>query len=149
MSRLIFDKKDPLHDNDDDSIEWTTGRFIDEFFLDICKATNEIKLICDHGISGKAIHYRKYYRQAISKFFRIPLTEQDPKSEEEAVPFIIDFNDLSSRVQCEFLQYCRLYSDREVRILLKLIVISIFENLDWNYTHMSVMKKLRVKIIGL
>lgn len=132
MSRLVFDKKDfgPLMYVDEN--EWTTGRFKDEAFLSLVKTPD-----------------RKYYEQAKALMYRIPLTKQNPKSEDEAIPFVIDFNDLSSRVQGEFLEYCRLYSDTKVRILLKEIVIRLFENLDWNYAHMSVMKKLRVKINGI
>ena len=93
MSRLVFDKRDrgPLMYVDES--EWTTGRLKDEFSLSLEKAPN-----------------RKYYEQAKALMFRIPLTEQNPKTEDEEVPFVIDFKDLSSRVQCEFLEYCKLYS---------------------------------------
>lgn len=79
--------------------------------------------------------------------YRIPLTEQNPKSEKEAVCFTLKFNDLSSRVQGEFLKYCRLYPSGYVTLLLKEIVMRLFENLDYNYAHMSVIKKLRVKVV--
>ena len=124
----------------------TTSYFQDRFFLDLTKATHEIKIICDNGLTGRKIRYRKYYRQAISKMYRIPLTEQHPKSKEEAVIFKIHFFDLTTRVQEEFLDYCRLYDKKYVTIFLKQVVIRLFENLDFDYAHMSVMKKLRVRM---
>lgn len=129
MSRLIFDRKDltPLAYADDH--EWTTDRLKDEFFLSLTK--------------------NGYYLQAKNLIYRIPLTEQNPKSEKEVVTFIINFKDLSSRVQNEFLEYSKLYPCGNIILLLKEIVIRLFENLDYNYTHMSVMKKLRVKLNGL
>lgn len=127
---------------------WTTSYFQDRFFLDLTKATHEIKIIDDNGLTGRVIHYRKYYRQAISKMHRIPLTEQHPKSKEEEVFFNIHFSDLSPRIQEEFLEYCKLYDKKYVTIFLKQVVIRLFENLDFNYAHMSVMKKLRVSVIS-
>jgi hypothetical protein len=126
---------------------WTTSYFQDRFFLDLTKATNEIKIIGDNGLTGRVIRYRKYYRQAISKMYRIPLTEQHPASKGQAVIFKIYFSDLTTRVQEEFLDYCKLYDKKHVTILLKQVVIRLFENLDFDYTHMSVMKKLRVSVI--
>jgi len=150
MSRLIFDKKEN-HGLDyvyDSNNEWTTGRLKDEFFIDLTKARGEIKTICcDHGVTGNVIHYKKYYRQAISKLYIIPLTANNPKSEEEALAFVINFNDLSARVQKEFLEYCKQVPRGNVTLLLKEVVIRLFENLDYNYAHMSIMKKLRVKVI--
>ena len=130
MSRLIFDRKDngPLQYVDDN--EWTTDRFKDELFLSLTRNT-------------------RYYLQAKNLMYRIPLTAQNPKSEKEALPFTINFNDLSSRVQDKFIEYCQLYPSGNVTVLLKEIVIRLFENLDFEYAHMSVMKKLRVKIDGI
>jgi len=125
---------------------WTTSYFQDRFFLDLTKATNEIKIIGDNGLTGRVIRYRKYYRQVISKMYRIPLTEQNPKSKEEAVIFNIHFSDLSPRTQEEFLDCCRLHDKEYVTTFLKQVVIRLFENLDFDYAHLSVMKKLRVSI---
>ena len=126
---------------------WTNSCFQNEFFLDLAKATHEIKIIGNNGLTGRKIGYRKYYRQAICKMYRIPLTEQHPASKEEAVIFKIDFSDLTTRVQEEYLDYCKLYDKKHVTILLKQVVIRLFENLDFDYAHMSVMKKLRVSVI--
>jgi hypothetical protein len=148
MSRLIFDKKDAnalVYLNDDD--EWTTARFEDEFLLDLTRVRCEIKILGDDGVTSNVIHYKKYYRQAISKMYRIPLTEQHPKSMEEAVTFNINFSDLSPTVQEEFRDFHKLYDKRHVTVFLKQVVIRLFENLDYDYAHMSVMKKLRVSLI--
>jgi hypothetical protein len=123
MTKLIFDI-----DNHDDV--WTNSRLQDEFFLCIAKAPD-----------------KKYYEQAKRLLFRIPLTEQYPESNDEAVPFIINWQDLSPRVQKEFFDYCDLYNKRQITLLLKEIVIRLFENLDFEYAHSSVMKKLRVKMV--
>jgi hypothetical protein len=130
MSRLIFDKNDgrPLDFVDDH--EWTTGRVKDEFFLCLVKAPNN-----------------EYYEQAKSLMYRIPLTAQLPESEEEGAPFIINFSHLSSRVQSEFKEYCSLYNKKRVGLFLKQVVIRLFESLDYEYAHMSVMRKLRVKVV--
>ena len=140
--KMTNDKKNEYLDDS----EWTSGKFKDAFFLDLTRAEGEIKKIDDNGVARNNIHYKKYYRQAKSKMYRIPLTKQNPNSEQTGTVFVIDFKDLSSRVQCEFLDYCRLYSKSNVTLLLKEIVMRLFENLDYNYAHMSIMKKLRVKI---
>ena len=139
MSRLIFDKKkDRGEDEDEANVqqeeeegeEWTTGRLKDEFFLCLVKAPDNT-----------------YYDQAKDLMFRIPLTRQVPKTTEEALPFIINFSDLSSAVKSEFREYCTLYNKKHVGLFLKEIVIRLFENLDYEYAHMSVMKKLRILVV--
>ena len=142
MTSLIFDKDSKEEDY------WSTGYFKDQFFLDLTKPRCEIRIIDGTGVTNKLIHYRKYYRQALQKMYRIPLTEQHPKSEKEAVLFKINFSDLSSKVQAEFIEYCKLYDKRHITLLLKEVVIRLFENLDYDYAHMSVMKKLRVSVIS-
>ena len=129
MSRLIFDKKDrgPLMYVDES--EWTTGRLKDEFFLCLVKVPDN-----------------KYYEQAKTLMYRIPLTAQYPQNEQEAVPFVINFSDLSSRVQSEFKQYCTVHKKNQVGIFLKEVLIRVFENLDYEYAHMSVMRKVRIKL---
>lgn len=126
---------------------WSIGYLQDKFFLDLLRTRSEIKILGNYGVTDKVIYYKKYYRQAICKMYRIPLTNQYPKTKEEAVIFEIKFSDLSSRVRDEFLDYCSLHDKREVSLFLKQIVIRLFENLDYDYAHKSVMKKLRISII--
>jgi hypothetical protein len=127
MTQLIWDKEYRLPKNELDHF-WTNDRLEDEFFLCLCLN-------------------KKYYNQAVDLMFRIPLTEQHPKSMEEAIAFEINFCDLSPRVQNEFVDYCALYSKKQVTVFLKRIVIRLFQNLDFAYAHISVMKKLRVRVV--
>ena len=139
MSRLIFDKnKDKgeaqveanMQDVQKEGEDWTTGRLKDEIFLSLTKAADN-----------------KYYYQAKDLIFRIPLTEQSSKSMEEALPFVLNFSDLSSAVKSEFKKYCTLYNKKCVGLFLKEVVIRLFENLDYEYAHMSVMRKLRILVV--
>jgi hypothetical protein len=130
LTRLIFDKKDANILLNVGECKWTTARLRDEFFVDLTKIGN-----------------KKYYEQAKDLIYRIPLTKQYPKSEEEGVPFKIIFNELSIKVQAELIEYCRSHDKRQVTIFLKEVVIRLFENIDFEYSHMSVMKKLRVKVV--
>jgi len=123
MSHQIYDRESPKEDD-----VWTTSRFKNEFFVELIKIG-------------------KYYEQAKQLIFKIPLTEQNPKSEIEALEFVININDLSPKVQKEFQEYCKVNDKLHVKILLKDVVIMIFENLDYEYAHQRVMKRLRVKMI--
>jgi hypothetical protein len=131
LTGLIFDTKNPSPLQFVDESYWTTDRIKNELFLCLVKAPG-----------------KKYYKQAEQMMFRIPLTEQYPASDAEAVPFIIDFSDLSSKVQKEFIEYAKINNKRRITIFLKQVVIRLFENLDYNYAHMSVMRKMRVKVVN-
>jgi hypothetical protein len=126
---------------------WTNAKFQDEFFLELTKPRRELKIIDGNGVTNISVHFKKYYYQTFLKMYRIPLTEQHPKSKEERIPFVIEFKDLSPIVQAEFKEYCKLYNKRQIALFLKEVVIRLFENLDYEYAHMSVMKKLRVMVI--
>lgn len=126
---------------------WTSSYLQDRLFLDLTRVRGQIKIFNDNAVTDNVIHYKKYYRQACAKMYRIPLTEQHPKSKNEAVFFKIRISDLSPAVREQFMDYCRLYNKRRVTVLLKQVVIKIFENLDYDYAHLSVMKKLRVSVI--
>lgn len=122
MTQLIWYAE---HTRNELDHQWTNNRLADEFFLCLCQN-------------------KKYYEQAKNLMFRIPLTGQSPKTDKDALPFEINFSDLSPKVQDEFTEYCTLYDKRQITIFLKQIVIRLFQNLDFAYAHMSVMKKLRV-----
>ena len=117
--------------------EWSNGYFKDQFSLCLTKTKSDTN-------NGVFLSDRKYYKQAIDLMYRIPLTEQYPKSLEEAVPYIIYLSDLPLRVNTELKQYCKLYNKRQVTLLLKDVVMGPFENLDYDHAHSRVMKKLRV-----
>src|SRR6266540_1854273 len=118
MTQLIWDV-DGEYTRNELHHRWTTSRLADEFFLDLTKTKREIKIIDGAGVTNNSIHYKKYYRQAISKMYKIPLTEQHPKSEKAAVLFVINFSDLSAKVQSEFIEYHRLYDKKQVTLFLK------------------------------
>lgn len=113
-----------------DYSEWTTDRLKDEFFLALVNAPDN-----------------KYYDEAKILMYKIPLTSQYPQSELEAIPFFINFADLSLRVQSEFEKFCIINNKMRIGLFLKEVVIRLFENLDYEYTHMSVMRKLRIKMV--
>lgn len=117
--------------------EWSNGYLKNQFSLSLTKTKSDT----DNSLF---LSDRKYYRQAIDLMYRIPLTQQYPKSIEEAVPYVIYLSDLPTRVKTEFEQYCKLYNKRQITLLLKDIVMVLFENLDYDYTHLRVMRKLRV-----
>lgn len=143
----LEEEQDKLCPLDRRNIEyWTAAYLGEQFFLNLTSIRCEIKILDDNGVTNKVIHYKKYYRQACAKMYRIPLTEQQPKSKQESVVFKIKFSDLSSTIQEQFMDYCRLYDKRYVSIFLKQVVLRLFENLDYDYAHLSVMKKLRVCI---
>ena len=125
MTHQIYDQESERNENDH---EWTTDRLIDELFL--CLVTDK----------------KKSYGQAKDLMFRIPCTEQNPNASDEALEFVLNFNDLSPRVQKEFQAYCDANDRLRVKLLLKEVVMRIFENLDYDYAHERVMKKLRVKV---
>ncbi len=122
MTQLIWDAENLYPRNEYDH-QWTNNRLGDEFFLCLCLD-------------------KKYYQQARELMFKIPLTEQSPKTDKEALPFKINFSDLSPKLQDEFREYCKQYNKRHITIFLKQVVIRLFQNLDFAYAHISVMKKL-------
>ena len=123
MTNQIYD-----HESANEDDVWTTSKFKNEFFIELIKIG-------------------KYYEQAKEIIFRIPLTEQNPQSEMEALEFVINFNDLSPRMQKEFKEFTKINDKLHVKILLKEVAMMIFQNLDYAYAHQRVMKKLRVKVV--
>ena len=72
--------------------------------------------------------------------YRIPISRPI-----ELVPtFVINFSDLTPRLQSEFRQFCELNDKREISIFLKEIATKFFENIDYAYTHDSVLVHLKV-----
>jgi hypothetical protein len=131
MTLLIFDKPE---DNPEDI--WTTERLTEEFFL--CLANVKEKIYIEED---KTVTIRKYYSQARYKMYLIPVARPSP-------PFVIHFSDLSSRIQEDFTQYCMNNNERNVMLFLKDVTGRLFENLDFEYYHGSVMKYLRVRLLS-
>lgn len=137
MSRLIFDK-----DENEDSALWTTARLIDELFLNLASVKETILVI---NYEGEVVNVRihKYYHQAREKMYRIPIA----KGTVENMSFVIHLSHLRKNVKAGLDQYYREAGQKGIAIILKLAVCKLFENLDLEYTHLSVMKQLKVRMM--
>ena len=109
--------------------EWTIEYFIDELFLYLAN-TKE----CVTNGKGKSIYIRKYYHRARDIIKSIPIWRPLPV-------FIINISDLPDRIVKEF----EAITDNKTRAyVLTQAVERIFENLDFEYYHLSIVKNLRV-----
>ena len=131
MSRMIFDR-DPHNDND----LWTAARLADELFLNLASVKEKI-----YNSQGRVITVHKYYHQARVKIYRITISGN-------LIPFVIHLSDLTKKVKAELDQYYREEGQKGLALVLKLAVCKLFENLDFEYTHMSVMKHLNVRMMS-
>lgn len=131
MTKLIFDH---VEEKPDDL--WTTERIIDELFLDLTRASCEIRKFDENGVS-RTIHYKKYYRQALNKMYRIPLWKPKPS-------FIVSISDISERVKKELDDYYKTGYKYRFNYIVTEAVGRIFENIDAAYFHNSIMKNLKV-----
>jgi hypothetical protein len=129
---MIFDKENAYLSN-----SWTTGRLEEEFFLNLVSVKEKI-----YNDKGKAVTVHKYYHQAREKMYWIP-----PAKGNGRMSFVIHFSELTDKVRKELLRYYNDAGEKGFTILLKLALCRIFENLDPQYTHLSIMKNLRVKFI--
>ena len=129
LTKFIFDLDDE-HPSD----HWTTERLKDEFFICLTRVKEKI-----YNEGGKIVTVRKYYNQAISKMYLIPIAHP-------SVPFMIDVNDLSSRVRDDFFSYCEETNEKNVTYFLKEVSGRFFENLDYEYYHCSIMRVLKVRL---
>ncbi len=129
MTRLNFDIE--VDDFDD---EWTTERLAEETFLDFARA--EAKISNDEG---ESIIVSKYYRQAKEKMFYIPVTEPP-------IPIIVNISDLSPKVREELESLCTKGDMETFSYVLRAAVGKIFENVNFEYYHGSVMKNLIVRV---
>jgi hypothetical protein len=134
MTSLIFD-------GTDDSIndQWTTARLVDETALTLAliKETIHIK---NPREENKTVIVHKYYHQAREKIFRIPLYK-------DAMLFVIRLSDLTEKIRKELYDYYQQAGQSGLNVVLRLAVMRIFENLYPEYTHLSVMKNLKVRLI--
>jgi hypothetical protein len=111
---------------------WTTEAFVDELFL--CLAG--VKEYVTNKENSKQVTVRKYYHQARNLMKWIPIAKPSP-------PFVIYISDLTPNVKDRLDELARTYKDT-LTYILKQSVGRIFENLDFDYYHLSIARNLKV-----
>ena len=112
--------------------EWTLEYFVDKIFLCLVQVKETV-----HN-EGKEIDVRKYYRQAIEKSKWIPIAKPSPA-------FIIYISDLTQEIKTQIEHLMATSSPDNLRYVLTQAVGRIFENLDFEYYHMSIARNLKVR----
>jgi hypothetical protein len=114
------------------SIFFTTEALIDELFL--CLAGSH-EIVTNSENCNKQITVRKYYRQARELLKWIPIAGADS-------PFIIYLSDLTPQIKQEFNEL----ATTTIHYILREAVGRLFENLDFNYYHLSIARNLKVRL---
>jgi hypothetical protein len=113
--------------------EWTTECLTEKLLLNLASTKETII-----NNNGRAIPVRKYICRARELMKWIPLTRPAPE-------FIINVNDLTPKIKNEIGSLSD--SHRTLQYILTQAVGRIFENLDFEYYHISIAKNLRVKMM--
>lgn len=113
--------------------QWTTECLVDQLFLNLCQTKEDIT-----NNNGRTIPVKKYYRQARELMGWIPIARL-PSNE-----FVINISDLSLKVKEEIESITDIPTT--LRYVLTQAVGRIFENLDFDYYHLSVARNLRVRL---
>ena len=71
--------------------------------------------------------------------YRIPVYDPSPA-------FVINISDLTPRIRKELQEFIEFNNAKEVNFLLKQIACKFFENIDFDYTHDSVLSHLKVRL---
>jgi len=109
---------------------WTMECTVDKLTVRLA----EVKEIVNN--KDKEIHVRKYYRQARDLFKWIPIAKPSPA-------FIIYISDLTPQLKAQIEQL--ITSPDNLRYVLTQAVGRIFENLDFEYYHLSIARNLHVR----
>jgi hypothetical protein len=112
---------------------WTSEKVIDELFLHLAR----VKEIATDG-NGDKITVKKYYQRARDIFKRIPVARPPPE-------YLIDKSDLNERLRKELLE--EITSNDARHDVLKEAAGRIFENLNFEYYHLSVARNLKVRLV--
>jgi len=108
---------------------WTIECLVDKLFLRLAEVKEKV------SNNGKEIHVRKYYCRAREVIKWIPISKPPPA-------FIIVISDLTPRIIEEF----QSVTDEATRTYIVTQAIGrIFENLDFEYYHLSIARNLRVR----
>ena len=111
---------------------WTIECLVDKLSLNLCSIRQTI--INDNGI---AITIRKYYAQARELMKWIPIARL-PSNE-----FVINISDISPEIVKEIESVAS--NHKTLQYVLTQAAGRIFENLDFEYYHLSVARNLRVR----
>jgi hypothetical protein len=110
----------------------TIEYLVDQLFLNLCSSKQTI--IND---KGRTITIRKYYAQARELMKWIPIARL-PSNE-----FVINISDINLAITKEIESVAN--SPKTLQYILTQAVGRIFENLDFEYYHLSVARNLRVR----
>jgi hypothetical protein len=111
---------------------WTTECLVDQLFLNLCSSRQAIV-----NDNGRIITVRKYYAQARELMKWIPIARL-PSNE-----FVINISDITPAIRKEIESIVN--SPKMLQYILTQAVGRIFENLDFEYYHLSVARNLRVR----
>jgi len=114
------------------STPWAIECFVDELFLGLVQVKETVH------IEGKEIHVRKYQRQARNLFKWIPIARPSPA-------FIIYISDLTPELKDQLKELISKSPDNLPYVLTE-AVGRIFENLDFDYYHISIARNLKVRL---
>ena len=112
--------------------KWTIERIVDEVFLNLAG----IKELITIEENGRSIPVKKYYRQARELMKWIPIARPSPE-------FVINIGDLTRKVTREIESICAYHET--LQYVITQAVGRIFENLDFEYYHLSIARNLRVR----
>ena len=111
---------------------WTTEKLIDELFLLLVSVSESVS-----DDTGETISVRKYPRRARESRKWIPVARPPPE-------YIIDKSDLNEKLRSELLE--EITSEEARQHVLKEAVGRIFENLGFEYYHLSIARNLKVRV---
>jgi hypothetical protein len=128
--KVVFE---PVTGRGNEQIEyWTIECLIDQLFLNLCSIRQTI--INDNG---RAVTIRKYYAQARELLKWIPIARL-PSNE-----FVINIFDIRPAIRKEIESIAN--NHKTLQYVLAQAVGHVFENLDFEYYHLSIARNLRVR----
>lgn len=110
----------------------TTEKLIDELFLLLVSVSESVS-----DETGETISVRKYPRRARELRKVIPVARPPPE-------YIIDKSDLNEKLGTELLE--EVTSEEARQHILKEAVGRIFENLGFEYYHLSIARNLKLRL---
>jgi hypothetical protein len=112
---------------------WTEEYLIDLIFLRLASIKENL---CND--KAQTVHVRKYYRQASELMKWIPVSKPPPE-------FIINISDLTPRLIKELTQNITSKEKTRITYVLTQAVGRLFENLNFDTCHLSILRNLNVR----